>query len=446
MFDAHSYNKGGHVLHMLRGELGDSAFFKGMSLYLKRNEFQNVETDKFRLALEEVSGRDLKPFFDQWFYRAGHPIVMASYFVAEDTLQLSASQFASIEGAPLFELNTSLELCYEKGKRSIPLFLSKAEEVMNYSLFDKLNTQQDLGAFLYAHIDPNGQLLWDCTESKPYEWWYAQLDPTNSFSARFNALESISLGVEKGEISSADPSYQKMLTAALNDPHWYIAYLALTMGDVFSPKNQALLEDIAFSKKNTTLRAEAIKLLPYQLNKESAVPKLKGLLNNERSYYVLAAALAALQNLDRAAAYTLAKGLEQEKNTDLQSSIAWVYYSNDAKEGLDYTVELLGKANDEDAYDIGSLLLLELQMESVQTQLEYAPVFENMAENGPQWWNRYLGYNALESIYDELLREAEQATDLALKDRLESQAKDLKTRINLIKQQESDQELLYYLD
>ena len=160
----------------------------------------------------------------------------------------------------------------------------------------------------------------------------------------------------------------------------------------------------------------------------------------------MAASLAALQNLDRAAAYELAKGLEQENNTDLQSSIDWVYYSNNSKEGLDYTVELLNKADDEDAYDIGSLLLLELQMEGVQTQLEYAPVFENMAENGAQWWNRYLGYNALESIYDELLREAEKATDTALKDRLESQAKDLKTRISFIKQQESDQELLYYLD
>ena len=446
MFDAHSYNKGGHVLHMLRGELGDSAFFKGMSLYLKRNEFQDVETDKFRLAMEEVSGRDLKPFFDQWFFSAGHPLVMASFFVAEDTLQLATSQFSSREGAPLFELNTSLELCFEKGKRIIPLFLSKAEEVMNYSLYDKEYTQQDLGAFLYAHLDPKGVLLWNYTESKPYEWWYAQLDPTNSFSARLNALESIALGVEKGEITPSDPSYQKMLTAALNDPHWYIAYLALTMGDVFSPKNQALLEDIAFSKKNTTLRAEAIKLLPYQLNKENAIPKLKGLLKNERSYYVLAASLAALQNLDRAAAYELAKGLEQENNTDLQSSIAWVYYSNNSKEGLDYTVELLNKADDEDAYDIGSLLLLELQMEGVQTQLEYAPVFENMAENGAEWWNRYLGYYALESIYDELLREAEKATDTALKDRLESQAKDLKTRISFIKQQESDQELLYYLD
>ena len=30
MFDAHSYNKGGLVLHMLRSYVGDRAFFTGL--------------------------------------------------------------------------------------------------------------------------------------------------------------------------------------------------------------------------------------------------------------------------------------------------------------------------------------------------------------------------------------------------------------------------------
>jgi len=66
MFDAVSYNKGGRILHMLRNFLGDSAFFKGLNLYLSSNKFKSAEAQQLRLALEEVSGRDLNWFFNQW--------------------------------------------------------------------------------------------------------------------------------------------------------------------------------------------------------------------------------------------------------------------------------------------------------------------------------------------------------------------------------------------
>ncbi|MFT4681502.1 MAG: aminopeptidase N, partial [Flavobacteriales bacterium] len=56
MFDAHSYHKGGRILHMLRIHLGDDAFFKSLELYLKENAHRAVEMHDFRLACEKVSG------------------------------------------------------------------------------------------------------------------------------------------------------------------------------------------------------------------------------------------------------------------------------------------------------------------------------------------------------------------------------------------------------
>ena len=56
MFDAVSYNKGGRILHMLRNYLGDSAFFKGLEVYLTTNKFKSAEAHQLRLAFEEVSG------------------------------------------------------------------------------------------------------------------------------------------------------------------------------------------------------------------------------------------------------------------------------------------------------------------------------------------------------------------------------------------------------
>ncbi len=73
------YQKGGAVLHMLRMRLGDDVFWRGTRLYLKRHAFQQVETDQFRLCMEEVSGQSLERFFDQWCRRPGHPSLEIDY-------------------------------------------------------------------------------------------------------------------------------------------------------------------------------------------------------------------------------------------------------------------------------------------------------------------------------------------------------------------------------
>ena len=73
VFDAVSYNKGGRILHMLRNYVGDSAFFKALNLYLTTNKFKSAEAQQLRLAFEEVSGKDLNWYWNQWYYGAGNP-------------------------------------------------------------------------------------------------------------------------------------------------------------------------------------------------------------------------------------------------------------------------------------------------------------------------------------------------------------------------------------
>ncbi|MEZ4805103.1 MAG: M1 family metallopeptidase [Bacteroidia bacterium] len=73
MFDRHSYQKGGSVLHMLRKYVGDEAFFLSLNKYLKDNAYKTAEVSDLRKAFESVTGEDLNWFFDQWFYSASHP-------------------------------------------------------------------------------------------------------------------------------------------------------------------------------------------------------------------------------------------------------------------------------------------------------------------------------------------------------------------------------------
>ena len=68
---SNTYQKGSWTLHMLRGIIGDDAFWKGIQAYYRNHRDRNATTDDFRRAMEEASGRDLSQFFRQWLYRGG---------------------------------------------------------------------------------------------------------------------------------------------------------------------------------------------------------------------------------------------------------------------------------------------------------------------------------------------------------------------------------------
>ena len=73
------YQKGGWTLHMLRGVIGTEAFWTGIREYYRRYRDQNTTTDEMRLVMESVSGRDLRPLFDQWLTRSGVPKLSGSW-------------------------------------------------------------------------------------------------------------------------------------------------------------------------------------------------------------------------------------------------------------------------------------------------------------------------------------------------------------------------------
>jgi aminopeptidase N len=73
LLNANSYQKGAWVLHMLRQDLGEEDFWKGMRLYYGRFRNGNAITNDFVNVMEEVSGKDLDAFFNQWLYITDMP-------------------------------------------------------------------------------------------------------------------------------------------------------------------------------------------------------------------------------------------------------------------------------------------------------------------------------------------------------------------------------------
>lgn len=62
------YNKGAYVLHLLRQELGERAFWAGIRHYTRMYFGKTVTTTDFQSAMEQASGKNLSDFFGKWVY------------------------------------------------------------------------------------------------------------------------------------------------------------------------------------------------------------------------------------------------------------------------------------------------------------------------------------------------------------------------------------------
>lgn len=68
-----SYRKGGWVLHMLRGVIGDAAFFAALRDYRAAYGGGSATTEEFQAICEGVVGHSLNTFFQQWVFQPGAP-------------------------------------------------------------------------------------------------------------------------------------------------------------------------------------------------------------------------------------------------------------------------------------------------------------------------------------------------------------------------------------
>ncbi|GAB4464455.1 MAG: M1 family metallopeptidase [Armatimonadaceae bacterium] len=133
MFDSHSYPKGSVVLHTLRRQLGDKVFFAGIKRYLDTNRHQPVETPNLIQAMTEESGINLQPFFDQWVYKPGHPVLEYawSYDDAKSEVSLTVKQTQDTSGGtPVYTIPTRVGLIKDGKVLYEPVTLSEAEQTI----------------------------------------------------------------------------------------------------------------------------------------------------------------------------------------------------------------------------------------------------------------------------------------------------------------------------
>ncbi len=118
LLNANNYPKGAWVLHMLRGILGDDAFFRGIRAYYASFGGSNATSGDFRDVMEKVAGVELDWFFRQWLEEPGYPVLglehrwdEAAGEVVLDVVQEQDTRW------PAFRLPTEVEIVLEDGRR-----------------------------------------------------------------------------------------------------------------------------------------------------------------------------------------------------------------------------------------------------------------------------------------------------------------------------------------
>lgn len=314
MFDRVSYQKGGAILHYLHQLVGDSAFYKSMQIYLSKNALQSAEATHWRLAVEEATGKDWNWFFDEWYHRAGHPILDINYEYddALKKLKVTVKQIQSDE-VGLYHLPLKIMVINGKEKVVLDWNITKAAEVF---YFDYKNGQQPVIIPDVVHVLPGV-----IKENKTAKQWLVQLRSADDFVSQLNAIESVDAK------SLANEDAQQIVHEALGNKLAALRLAGLeaaekTSRDEQKEKWKAEIIYIATNDGNNEVRAKAMSLIglwKFKNEKQLLIDAVK-----DSSYFVSGNALYALKYIDDSLAYQMAKrNLNGKANTNLDAK-AWL--------------------------------------------------------------------------------------------------------------------------
>ena len=186
LFDRHLYEKGGLVLHVLRTELGDALFWKGVSTYLHRHARGVVETRDLMRALEEVSGRSLGRRFEELVHRPGHPDVEIELSWEDGVLRCAAKQTQSTsDGVPnAFEVPIVLSIVDPDSRRERREKLRLASRADTFSIPCPSRPR-------FVVVDPEMRILGEVTVKAPADMLRAQLAEATTARGRWLAAQAL---------------------------------------------------------------------------------------------------------------------------------------------------------------------------------------------------------------------------------------------------------------
>ena len=307
VFDNVSYPKGGAILHMLRTYVGDDAFFKALNLYLTTNKFKSAEAQNLRLAFEEVTGRDLNWYWNQWYYGAGHPSLDITYNYDEATKTVQVIVKQTQDGDKIFKLPVAIDIYHGTTKSRNNVWVKNKVDTFSFSSSSKPEL---------VNFDGDKILLCTKKENKTLDEYIYQYKYAGTYVDRREAIDFASKHLD-------DTKAVDFMKLALKDKYAGLRNFAISKLDLkkqnVKDAVEPILVDIAKNDPKRIVKAGAITKLG-QYKKAEYASLFKAAINDS-SYTVSGNALDALSDIDSAAAFNEAKRLSVEPSKGKLQSV-----------------------------------------------------------------------------------------------------------------------------
>ncbi|WP_286735727.1 MULTISPECIES: M1 family aminopeptidase [Sphingobacterium] len=281
MFDNISYAKGSLILYALKEQMGDEAFYQSLKKYLTDNSFKTGEPQQLRLAMEEVTGKDWAPYFNQWYYQGGHPILKITTRNGENSVILNVAQIQD-STVQTFQLPLAVDIYTKNGKIRQTFQLNRRNAQFMIPL---------PAAVEFIDIDPEKTLVGQIQIDKSDADYLYQYEHAPTFANRVGAIAYASK-------NPTNTISQQILTKALADTDADLAATAIQGLDLSNPAVRKSAEKtiLALAEKSeaSVIRASAIQKLAQTKDK-----KYKNLILNavaDKSYMVIASSIMAIKS------------------------------------------------------------------------------------------------------------------------------------------------------
>lgn len=294
VFDTYAYPRGGAVLHMLRKTLGEDNWWHAINYYLRKYAHQPVQTEQFRVAIEEATGQSMDSFFDEWIYRMGHPVfrVTQKFDEPAKTLTLTIEQIQKTDPeskfpqAELFQMPVDIEIgTAEKTVVERVQIEPKRSQTFAFKTDSKP---------LLVNFDYNQTIIKELEFNKTKEELSYQLSKDQDVLGRLWALNQLTARLNSQTLT--DNEKQQIATtisqALQGDSFWGIRAEAAT--SLAGVKNDiarnALL--MAIKDQSSRVRARALKSLGEL--RDASLASIFEQSFNDPSYAVIRSAAVAL--------------------------------------------------------------------------------------------------------------------------------------------------------
>jgi aminopeptidase N len=285
-FDGNAYGKGSLVLYMLRHQIGEDAFYRGLRNYLEAHRGKNVVTADLIKGIEDANHISVQQFFDEWIYGAGAPKFDVSYTYddSKHQLALTVKQTQKVEGhVGIFHVPVDVEITTASGAKSHRIDVSKDTETFPLP---------SDGAPLMVLFDKGGQVLKSAEFHKEKKEWLFQLKNATDLADRAEAAQALA------KLKNDDEAVAALGSALSADKAWGLRDIAAdALGTVGNAAAGKQLLDALETNAQPYVRNHIVAALGNIKDDPKIATKLLAIARDDASYRARANALQSLGKL-----------------------------------------------------------------------------------------------------------------------------------------------------